>query len=923
MAVIDLLKALFSIEVDLTSFEAGTAKAERGAEVSAKKIAGSFSGMGVAIAAGLGASVIPMLERFIGKIEQSVKETAQWGLEMEHMGARMGLTATQAATLVGVMERFGINAGIGARSLQILAMQVKQTNAAMDPFQTRLGRVLGSLRDTHGAALNMSQVFDLARQKVGAAGSEMEKLQVAQSLVGARMGGQLLPVLKLSNEEWAKVSESVIKAQGDVEAAAAASLAYKQASTELDQTLRGLSVSLGTALLPKISEYIHYISDAIQWTKEFTKAHPDISKAASPFAIPVEGMKAVSQLTLGMGEFLGVFSKGTTETFNNYQKILDAAHKANLEKEKANEADQAARELAEKQVEDQQKLAQLARQRLQTLERLYKLGATTAADVEVAREQELLQLEQQRVTLQERLRGEHGGIDEVERQKLEQELLQNRLRSVEIVSQKTKEMYANEELQLKANGALSLSTELQLLERKVSDEKIVGDERLKIEAEVYQKRKQFQEEIFKVARQLGAASVQDEIAMRKARAAEALGKGDITGAASEIVKVRDLAIKQAEDEMNFIKKIRMVSLQDEIDFQKQKLEAVKGNAEEEMKVISQIADLDKQQYEKRLELALNYTKTVVDSYQQMVDASKKGGEEMTFAQARREAERKLVEEGRQARGIAGGGGGTQAERDWATQWAQMITKQVTEMQTAGKEVSGTMREAADAAKDVLKSAAGGEEVRAPGGPSPVVGSILGPVEGLATQGLARGSDIPRLDTSFTDLAVRIRDVILGVIPNLQNLSNALAGATKVITGSTGNQLNLPPALGPGQIRFGGGSPGEAYATGPGTPAQPTYGMTGGPVGGAGGGGGYGEVGGVAFDQATVRDLTSAIKSLNDRFENAFAAEFSDAVSRSVAEGMTSALGATPLSTKVDVGIDPGTGDLMAQVVENTVVKALR
>jgi hypothetical protein len=58
-------------------------------------------------------------------------------------------------------------------------------------------------------------------------------------------------------------------------------------------------------------------------------------------------------------------------------------------------------------------------------------------------------------------------------------------------------------------------------------------------------------------------------------------------------------------------------------------------------------------------------------------------------------------------------------------------------------------------------------------------------------------------------------------------------------------------------------------------------------------------------------------------ENAFAAGFADAVSSSVAEGVTSALGATPLSSRVDVGIDPGTGDLMAQVVENTVVKALR
>lgn len=918
MAVVDLLKALFSIDVDLSMFEAKTAQAEKKAEETSKKIQGHFNAMGVGIAAGLGAAVVPIIEKFIEKMKESIKETAEWGLEMEHMGARMGLTATQAATLVGVMERFGVNANVGARSLQILAMQVRQTENAVDPFQTKLGKVLGSLRDTNGAALNMAQVFDLARQKVSAAASDTDKLQVAQSLVGARMGGQLLPVLKLSNEEWSKVSQSVTKAQGDVEAAAEASLAYKQASVELQQNLRGISVSIGTELLPKLSEYIGYISRAIAATKELAREYPQIAKNLDEGLNPATwGKEAFSALNHTL-EFVGLVSKGTGKAFDNMDKVAEEARKLSLEKEKQNELDKAAQEEAEFEITNQQKLTQIAQQRVSATEKLFKLGSASEKELDLAREEELLELTKQRATIEERLAGKGGGLLEGQKEKLEQELLQNRLRSVEIVAQKTKEMYADEELQLKANGALNLSTEIQLLQRKLSDEHVVGEERLKVEAEVYQKRKQFEEEIYKLGRQLGAVSVQEEIQMRKNRAAEALGKGDITGATQEIVKVRDLAIQQAEAEMAFVKKIRMVSLQDEIDFQKQKLEAVKGNAEEEMKVISQIADLDKQQYEKRLELALNYTKTVVDSYNQMTAAAAKGGEQMTFAEARRDAERKLVEETRGARDIAGGQGGTQAQRDWAQSWAQQIFKTVSDMQAAGKEVSGTLKDAADAAKDVLKSASGGEEVRAPGGPSPVVGSILGPVEGLATQGLARGSDIPRLDTSFTDLAVRIRDVILGVIPNLQNFSNALAQTTKGITGSTGGQVNLPPALGPGQIQFGPGSPNAASPTGSGTPAQPTFGSV---------PGGFGtvSVGGQieSFDQNTARNLTAAIQKLSDRLDASFTDNLTKSIGDAVAASVSGSLDAAPVTANVQVGVDPGTGDLTAKVIENTFVKALQ
>lgn len=918
MAVVDLLKALFSVEVDLTKFDAGVATAEKKAESSSQRIAGSFNAMGVAIAAALGANVIPLLEKFVSHLEESIKQTAEWGLEMEHLSARMGLTATQGATLVGVMERFGINAGVGARSLQILAMEVKQANSALDPFQTKLGRVLGSLRDTNGAALNMQQVFDLARQKVAGAGSEMEKLQIAQSLVGARMGGQLLPVLKLSNEEWGRVSQSVIKAQGDVEKAAEASLAYKQASVELQQNLRGMSVALGSELLPKITEYIHGISTLIEVTRDFSKSQGSLAEAGrllfQPFHATSAVGKGITELNLRVAEALGLVSKGTTKIFADMDKTQEAARKMALEKEKESSAEQAAREAEEKEAQNQDKLVRLMQQRVSIAEKLYKFGAGTQAEVEVARQQELLELAKQRALLEDEIAGKRGTLDAVAQKEKEEQLAQNRLRTVELVSQKTKEMYDDEEMRLKANGALNLSTEIQLLQRKLGDENILGQERLKIEADLYQKRKQFEEQIFDLSRKLGVASAKEEMEYRKTLAAEALGKGDVIGAAKEILKVRDLAIQQAESELALIKKLRVVSLQNEIDFQTEKLKAVKGSAEEEMKVIGQIADLDKQQYEKRLELALNYTKTVVDSYKQMTDAAAKGGEEMTFAQARVDAERKLVEETRGAYQIAGGGGGTEAQRNWAVQWAQMINKQILEMEQAGQYVSSTLRDAGGAARDVLKAASGGEEVRAPGGPSPVVGSVLGSIEGLATQGLARGSDIPRLDTSFTDLAVRIRDVLLGVIPVVQSFSTAIAQSTARIAGPGAAQTG-PVGLGPG------GGAANLNLTAP-LPTSPTVAAPSPSVGTI-------AVAGTSADLASVvSDLTQALSASSSANTGAIQAlverlqDLPDRISALIDQLSEAAGGATKVDVSATVGFEPNTGEFLTTGVVQQITKEI-
>lgn len=917
MGNVNLLDALMGIHVDAADFEAGLKNVENRAEESTKAIAGKFNLMAVGIATAIVGTVIVALEK-------AIHTTAEWGLEMEHLANRMGMTTTQAATLVGVLERFGISGGVAARSMQIMAMEAKQTTDSLDPFATKMGRVLGTLRDTSGHALNLAQVLDLARQKVSAATSETEKLQIAQSLVGARMAGQLLPVLKLSNDEWERQKASVEKAIGPVDQAAKAALDYKQATAQLEQEFRGLEITLGSKILPVLSSIIETVSKTIDYFKDFSTVHPIIASLLNPLKQIGEAWdtmkltaEAFTYAVLQGAEALGLVDKGTAANFAAMEQQEEAAKETARAHEKTAEAVNEEGDSLEKSVKLENQLVQIAQQRLHLAEEAKKYGIGDQAGIELAAQERLVQLAEKRAQIVEHMNS--TGINADQMKKLREDLAKVDVEAAQTTAKVAEDQYKSEELAIKAAGAFNLNNEIQLLEKKLSDERTVGEERLKIEGEIYTKRKQLAEETMKVARDLGFASVDQEIAYRKQKAAELLGKGDVVEAGKEAIQVRDLAIKQGEAQMEFAKKLHVVSIQDEIAFQTQKLALVKGNAEEEMKVIGQIADLDKQLYEKRLTFGLNYTHGIMDALKQLQDAQAKadagkGGEEMTFERARAEADRQLPQVTRALTQTAEHGG-TEEQRSSAVAQAQKIQETFKIMEETGKDISQDWREAEKAAEQLLKAASGGEEVRAPGGPSPTVGSITSSQEGLASNGLARGSDIPRLDTSFTDLATRLRDVLNTNVLNLNNFGLAVGNVVSKLNTMFGGTFN-PGAVAPGGQIVGAGVPGQPPNAGGGTATTPP------PTIGPGGAGQVPQpttqtgIGG-----AGTSDVVTAIQALTEavKASNADLAQKVNDNNTANQEQLAAALdrfqqGQADASTRaVTVSVDPSNGNLITAV----------
>lgn len=866
--------------------------------IKSKELEGAIEKIGITSKVVFGA-MLGVVTLVVGVIGSALMKTVEWGEELEVLGGRLGMSATEAGTFIGVMERFGIQTNVAVRSLTAMEREIVQTQNSLDPLNTKMGNLLGTLRKTNGEAMNMSEVFDLARQKVLSTSDETQRMQIGLALGGQRV----LTVLKLSNEEWDKQKASVTASLGPVERAAAESLAYKEAVGQLEQTFRGLQITMGTKLLPILTDTIRGFADLVAEMKKAGEESPRLAKLFSeinPLKAISEGFKTMTLVNAWIDEKLGAVPKGTTDALKNMDKLAQAQKDkalADEEQEKKNKKKEADQELA---LHREQQMVALSKENVELSEKANKIGIGTLEQTKEALEHEQAKLAIRRHDLEAQLAGARGGNDPDALFQAQVSLRRNEIETAELVSRYAENRYKDEEQATKALGAWNIGAEINLLQRKLNDERIQGDTRLALEAEIYEKRKAYAESAIKIARDLGFASIDQEISYRKGKAAELLGKGDVIGAGGEIVKARQLAIQQADSSLDLLKKFRIVSMQDDIEYQKSKLALVKGNAEEEMKILNNVAALDKQLYDARLTYSLNYTQKTLAAYLELqkitgtaATEAHKPGEQNTFEQAGRDTERQLVDTARTLRDV-GEHGGTDESRASAVKTSQAIFAQIEEAQKTGQKISEGLKIAGEAAKVVLERASGGR-IRKPG-------ELSSDAENLSKQIGINASEIPRLDTSFVDMATNLRDVLLGAIPNIQAFSDSLAAGTKQISAVTGFVPNK--GLGPGGDVTTGVSQGNApLATGGGAappPQNPNLGVGGNFTRSDGSG---------AAVLSGGKDIASSLKEHSD----SLTAALKDHViqqNQALLDSLNTALANNQQS--INITVDPDSGNIMAE-----------
>jgi len=912
-APLDILSAFFNLEVRQDQFDKGLQQAERKAEDSTKAIAGHFSAMSVAVATAIGIGVIESLRR-------AATHTIQAATEMRKLGAQMGMTTQQAAEFMQVFEMFGVKGHSAARSIMMLSYRMEHLQRAMDPFADKVGRMLGPLRDTQGQALGTAQVLELIRQKVNAAGSAMEQLNIVQTIFSRRLAGEMLPVLKASREEWDKYIAGA-RETGEIVTKEQELMARKVmiARREIEQSFSALQLQVGQHLLPAMLSAAQAIGTLVEGIAKFAKSHPDFTKmiaAMGGFALPlgvvsllaVKATQSMAWLSttikvLGgdatllhgalarVSAMLGMVTGGetaataatrahtaaigeqTTVVVNNtiahrvragvvavgaattgaivgtraagavasggalaaigatlssllaailafaaaalatyyvakwaMPSQVDYAWKwgtgdkdtGQASKEEIERAKGVAVGVAEKPEEDFRQKLKVAQDYYKAIKEAEQLGIVGTRERHDAVEKERAVIEARRQEVERELA--NPALTETQRIAAQQRLLQLRIQDEKLVQAEAMDGYKQQELALKAIGALSLQQEIEILSRKLEDNSIVGDQRLKIEAELYQKQKQYAETMVKAARAAGVIGPGEERAFHERRAAEALSKGNIPMAWEESVKARDIQVKEEESVFQFIQKLRIVGYAEEVDFQKRKLELLKGNAEEERKILGQIADTEKKLYDERLQSGLSYTKTMADQYKKMQQAAGGGGEETSFERSRVEAGGNWFEMARQAQDW--GQHGTAQQQEWAVEFFQELRKTIEALKRENLPVPPEYMQYWAVGREVLSRASG-----RPMGEIPAVpGSQTSPAEGFLNAGLARSTEVPRLDTSFVDVQIRLRDVLQSVIPNIMNFGNAIAATTARMGGVA--------AFPPSQTQYALQPPGSQGLTAP-------------------------------------------------------------------------------------------------------------
>jgi len=920
-APLDILSAFFNLEVRQDQFDKGLQQAERKAEDSTKAIAGHFSAMSVAVATAIGIGVIESLRR-------AATHTIQAATEMRKLGTQMGMTTQQAAEFMQVFEMFGVKGHSAARSIMMLSYRMEHLQRAMDPFADKVGRMLGPLKDAQGQALGTAQVLELIRQKVNAAGSAMEQLNIVQTIFSRRLAGEMLPVLKASREEWDKYIAGA-RETGEIVTKEQELMARKVmiARREIEQSFSALQLQVGQHLLPSMLAAARAIGEVVEGVAKFAKSHPDFTKMVALIGGLVMPLTVVSGLALVASRGIAFFSTairvlggdaallhgalsrvsailGMVTGGESAAAAATQAHTAAMNEETAaavmNTAAQRARaaavgagaaasgagaaagtgaaaagvggialvsgillrilgavglavaaaagtyylmkwlapswvEYAQNWWRGEKHAGQASKEEIERAKTVtIGVGAKREEDLRLelkavqdyykaVKEAEQLGLagtrERREAVAQERevLAQRRRQIEEDELPKLEgtqriaseAKLLQIRIQDAKLVAAEAMEGYKQEELALKAIGALTMEREMDILQRKLADERIVGEQRLKLEAELFSKRQKYAEEMVKSARTMGVIGAGEEIGFRTNKAREALARGDVNAAVQDLSKARELAKQQVDSVLDYAKKLRVVGLAEEIDFQKAKLDIIRGNVEEERKIIGSIADLEKQLYSERLSAGLSYVKSMDQMYKKMEESGKGGGEDMSFERAREEAGRSRIEIFRAASEF-GLGGGTAQQRDFAVEVAQYVMKELQDRAKTGLPVEQDMREFwMSAGREILSRASGrpiGEIPVSPGTAGPIAGSLTSPAEGFLNAGLARSTEVPRLDTSFVDVQIRLRDVLQSVIPNIMNFGNAIAATTARMGGVA--------AFPPSQTQYALQPPGSQGLTAP-------------------------------------------------------------------------------------------------------------
>ena len=217
----------------------------------------------------------------------------------------MGYSIEDTATAIGLMANAGIKgtqAGTSLRSiLTRLAKPPKAAAEAMEELGLSITNADGSIKPLDVTLLELRQKFSGLTQE--------EQVQMAANLAGQEAMSGLLAIVNASDEDFAKLSESINNSAGAADQMAATMQDNLSGRVEeLKSKVEGIAISFGETLIPIVERAVEKLGQFADWLSQLDEGQQQMIVTVGLVVAAIGPLlMVIGQVMQGIGGIISIF----------------------------------------------------------------------------------------------------------------------------------------------------------------------------------------------------------------------------------------------------------------------------------------------------------------------------------------------------------------------------------------------------------------------------------------------------------------------------------------------------------------------------------------------------------------------------------------------------------------------------------------
>ncbi len=272
-----LQELIVPLLMNTDNFIKNITKAQTSAEGLRKGMTTLSTVTGGALVAGVGLATVA-----IGK---SVKASAEWGETLDGIGDILGTTSKESAGLAYMVQHVGGSTEQLTSAMSIMTRGLFDATGGLGTTGKALDSLGISVYDSSGKVKDATTLFGEISDVIGNMPDGLEKSSLMMDIFG-RSGAEMGDILGAAangglNDYIQKAADAGL-ALSDEETQAA--IDFGKAQQDLDLTLQGLGMTLGTSLLPALSDLAESLKESLANPEMQTKIK-DLATKLAEFAV--------------------------------------------------------------------------------------------------------------------------------------------------------------------------------------------------------------------------------------------------------------------------------------------------------------------------------------------------------------------------------------------------------------------------------------------------------------------------------------------------------------------------------------------------------------------------------------------------------------------------------------------------------------